>query len=602
VRSRLDFANEGNKANSDLDFLLDKIAESVRKRLEYKHYILAKIVKARFCGLFLCKTDTLIRSLDLKTTNLDRMNFNLNHYPYPSQRRLILGKNRAVATSQPLATLAGMEMFWAGGNAVDAAVATAIALTVVEPTSNGIGSDAFAIVWDGKLHGLNASGRSPANFPRDRFFQKQTMPKSGWMTVTTPGAVSAWRSLWDKWGKLPFERLFEPAIRYAEEGFPVSPLTAQIWKLSEAIFLPLTSVEFQPFQQVFFPNGRAPKTGEIWHSPLHAKSLKEIAKTGGESFYRGEIANAIANFASDTGGFLTTTDLADHKPLWVDPISTQYRQLQVWEIPPNGQGIAALMALDILEGFEMADIPRDSVEGFHRQIEAIKLAFADVRRHVADPDFMEVAIEHLLDKTYAKERQKLIQEKAIPLCEPGLPKGGTVYLCACDRDLMVSFIQSNYDGFGSGILIPGTGISLQNRASGFTLTDGHPNCVAPGKRPFHTIIPGFLTQDGQPLGPFGVMGAPMQPQGHVQMALNLTDYQMNPQTALDAPRWRFVEENKVLLEKSVPKEVVEGLLERGHDIQVAPEFMFGKGQMILRHGDALIAASEPRADGLALAS
>jgi gamma-glutamyltranspeptidase / glutathione hydrolase len=529
------------------------------------------------------------------------MNFNLNHYPYPSQRRVILGKRCAAATSQPLATLAGMEMFLAGGNAIDAAIAMAIALTVVEPTSNGIGSDAFAIVWDGKLHGLNASGKSPKNFPIENFAGMDMMPALGWLTVTVPGAVSAWRNLWEKWGKLPFEQLFAPAIRYAEEGFAVSPLTAQAWQRAEDIYLPLTSPEFQPFQQVFFPNNRSPQTGEIWHSLVHAKTLREIAQSGGESFYRGKLASAIADFAADTGGFLTTRDLANHEPLWVDPISTQYRDLQVWEIPPNGQGIAALMALNILEGFEMAKMPRDSVESFHRQIESMKLAFADIHRHVADPDFMEVAIADLLDKNYAKDRRQLITERAIPLANPGLPKGGTVYLCACDRDLMVSFIQSNYDGFGSGILVPDTAISLQNRASGFTLEVGHPNRVAPSKRPFHTIIPGFLTQDDKPLGPFGVMGAPMQPQGHLQVALNLTDYQLNPQAALDAPRWRFLQGNSVLLERGVPQEIVEGLRDRGHDIQIAPEYMFGKGQMILKHGDALVAASEPRADGLALA-
>lgn len=529
------------------------------------------------------------------------MNFNLYDYSYPSQRRVILGNRYAAATSQPLATLAGMEMFLAGGNAVDAAIAMAVALTVVEPTSNGIGSDAFAIVWDGKLHGLNASGKSPETYPLECFEGMQTMPDLGWLTVTVPGAVSAWRSLWEKWGKLPFEQLFAPAIRYAEEGFPISPVTAKAWQRAEVVYLPLTSQEYQPFQQVFFPNNRAPEAGEIWQSPLHAETLREIAVTGGESFYRGRIASAIANFASATGGFLSITDLATHEPLWVDPISTQYRNLQVWEIPPNGQGIAALMALNILEGFELAKYPRDSVECFHYSIEAMKLAFADVYRNVADPGFMEVSVEQLLNKNYAKQRQQLIQEKAIPIAKAGLPKGGTVYLAASDRDLMVSFIQSNYDGFGSGILIPETGIALQNRASGFTLEAGHPNRVAPAKRPFHTIIPGFLTQEGKPLGPFGVMGAPMQPQGHLQMAVNLADYNMNPQTALDAPRWRFLEGNKVLLEFGAPSHVVEELIKRGHEIQIASEIMFGKGQMILRQEDTLIAASEPRADGLAIA-
>ncbi len=513
-----------------------------------------------------------------------------------------MGKRRAVATSQPLATLAGMEMFWAGGNAVDAALAMAIALSVVEPTSNGIGSDAFALVWDGKLHGLNASGRSPQNLTLEQFAGMERVPSLGWLPVTVPGAVSAWRSLSERWGKLPFEQLFEPAIRYAEEGFPVSPVTARLWKLAEAVYLPLMAPEFQAFKEVFFPSNRAPEAGEVWGSEAHAKTLRAIAQSGGESFYRGEIAQAIANFAADTGGFLTTADFAAHQADWVEPISTDYRDLTVWEIPPNGQGIAALMALNILEGVNISQYPRESVESYHLQIEAMKLAFADVHRHVADPHFMEVAVEHLLDKAYAKERQQLIGEQAIPLAKFGLPKGGTVYLAAADEELMVSFIQSNFEGFGSGILIPGTGIALQNRGVGFSLEADHPNQVAPAKRAFHTIIPGFLTQGNQPLGPFGVMGGSMQPQGHLQVVVNMADYSMNPQAALDAPRWRFLSGKKVLLEQTVPRHIVLALIERGHDIQVSAQGRhFGRGQIILRREGVLVAASEPRADGLALA-
>ena len=529
-------------------------------------------------------------------------NRNLSNYPYSSARRVVMGRRGAVATSQPLATLAGMEMFWAGGNAVDAALATAIALTVVEPTSNGIGSDAFALVWDGKLHGLNASGRSPQKLTLDDFVGMNKVPSCGWLPVTVPGAVSAWASLSERWGKLPFEQLFEPAIRYAEEGFPVSPVTAQAWKSAAAVYLPLKAREFQPFKEVFFPNNRAPAAGEVWESTLHAKTLRAIAKSGGESFYKGEIAQAIANFAADTGGFLTTADFATHQADWVEPISTNYRDLTVWEIPPNGQGIATLMALDILEGYELSRYPRESVESYHLQIEAMKLAFADVHRHVTDPHFMEVAVEHLLDKAYAAERRQLIGEQAIPLAQPGLPKGGTVYLAAADGELMISFIQSNYEGFGSGILIPGTGIALQNRGVGFTLEAGHPNQVAPAKRSFHTIIPGFLTQGSQPLGPFGVMGGPMQPQGHLQVVINMADYGMNPQAALDAPRWKFIAHKRVLLEQTVPRHIALALAQRGHDIHVSAEgSQFGKGQIILRDQGVLVAASEPRADGLALA-
>ena len=534
---------------------------------------------------------------------------NLSQYLYPSQRRVILGKKGAVATSQPLATLAGMEMLWAGGNAVDAAVAMAIALTVVEPTSNGIGGDAFALVWDGKLHGLNASGRSPQNLSRDCFVESKTIPEVGWLTVTVPGAVSAWRNLWERWGKLPFERLFEPAIRYATEGFPVSPVTAQAWQRAEKRFLSLTAPEYQPFKEVFFPKDRAPKIGEIWGSLAHGETLKEIAVSGGESFYRGKLAGAIANFASDTGGLLTKTDLANHQADWVEPISTQYRNLKVWEIPPNTQGIAALIALNIAEGLNLHQYPRDSGNSFHYQIEAMKLAFADLHRYVADSSSMDVTVKQLLDKNYAATRRELIQSQAIPRANPGLPQGGTVYLAACDRgraceadrDLMVSLIQSNYEGFGSGILIPDTGIALHNRGLGFTLESEHPNQVAPNKRPFHTIIPGFLTQDDRPLGAFGVMGAPMQPQGHLQVVVNLVDYGMNPQTALNAPRWRFIEQDLVWLETGVPDAVVLDLVERGHNIKIAPPRMFGKGQIILLQNDIFVAASEPRADGLALA-
>ena len=530
------------------------------------------------------------------------MKYNLTQYPYPSQRRVVLGKHYAVATSQSLATLAGMEMFWAGGNAVDAAIASAIALTVVEPTSNGIGGDAFALVWDGKLHGLNGSGKSPQAMSLKTFTGLESVPELGWLAVTVPGAVSAWQTLWKRWGKLPFEQLFAPAIRYAQEGFLVSPVTAAAWKRAEQVYLPLDAPQFIPFKQVFFPQGRAPNPGEVWTSPTHARTLKEIADSQGESFYRGKLAEAIADFATETGGLLSATDLANHESLWVNPISTQYRQYRIWEIPPNTQGIAALMALNILEGFDLASVNRESASSYHHQIEAMKLAFADVYRHVGDLSFMDVSCQQLLDKAYATKRRQSIQHQALPLAEPGLALGGTVYLATADEELMVSFIQSNYQGFGCGILVPGTGIALHNRGVGFTLEAGHPNQVAPSKRPFHTIIPGFITEGDRPLGPFGVMGAPMQPQGHLQMVLNLTDYGMNPQAALDAPRWRFVSDNQVLVESGVSPTIVRELRDRGHEIQTAPDTMFGKGQIILSQaGGGFIAASEPRADGMALA-
>lgn len=530
------------------------------------------------------------------------VSFDLTTYPYAFPRPVMLGKRGAVATSQSLAAAAGAEMLLAGGNAVDAAIAMAIDLTIVEPTSNGLGSDAFALVWDGELHGLNASGKSPEALLPEMWADLEDLPLHGWLVTTVPGAVSAWQTLWRRWGKLPFARLFEPAIRHAEEGFPVSPITARNWQQQTNSFLALTGPAHQPFRKVFFPNDRAPRTGEIWRCADQAATLRELAATEGESFYRGRLAKQLVEFSEATGGVFSLEDLQQHQAEWVTPISTTYRGLTVSEIPPNGQGIAALMALNIVEGFDLKAKPRDSVANYHQQIEAMKLAFADAHRYVADPRTMDVTAAELLDKTYAAQRRGLMGERAIPLAEPGLPKGGTVYLAAADEELMVSFIQSNFMGFGSGIAIPGTGIALQNRGSGFVLDPGHPNAIASGKRPFHTIIPGFLSRDGQPLGPFGVMGASMQPQGHLQMVSNLVDHGLNPQAALDAPRWRFDQGNRVFLEQTVPRHVALGLSDLDHDVQVvADPGMFGKGQMILRLENGVLAAgSEPRADGMAI--
>lgn len=525
-------------------------------------------------------------------------------YPFASQRRVVMGRHGAVATSQPLAAAAGMEMLLAGGNAVDAAISTAIALTVVEPTSNGIGGDAFAIIWDGeRLHGLNASGKSPQQLPAPVLADLEAIPELGWLTVTVPGAVSAWQALSQRWGQLPFARLCEPAIRCAREGFPVSPVVAAAWQAVAPQFLALEAPEYGAFQRIFFPNGRAPAAGELWSSPDHARTLESIAATGGESFYRGELAAAIAAFATRTGGYLQADDLAAHRAQWVEPITTRYRDLEVWEIPPNTQGIAALLALNILEGFDLTENPRDSGQNLHWQIEAMKLAFADTYRYVADPRYLEREPAELLVKSYATQQRQRIGFQALQDLRAGDPRGGTVYLATGDRQMMVSFIQSNFEGFGSGILVPGTGIALHNRAMGFNCIPGHPNCIAPGKRPFHTIIPGFLTQNGQPLGPFGVMGAQMQPQGHVQFVANLYDFGLNPQAALDAPRWRYFPNGCVGVEPGVPPETVLELCDRGHDIHLISDFtQFGKGQAILRlENGALVAASEPRADGCALA-
>jgi gamma-glutamyltranspeptidase / glutathione hydrolase len=496
----------------------------------------------------------------------------LSNYPYPASRRVVLGQRGAVATGQPLASLAGMEMLLAGGSAVDAAIAMAITLTVVEPTGNGLGSDAFALVWDtqdGQLHGLNASGRSPnALNPED--FLGHAMPRLGWETVTVPGAVSAWQSLWQRWGKLPFADLFAPAIRYAEQGFGVSPTIAQHWQRLREYYLTLSDPVFAPFQAAYFPQRVAPVAGSLWQQADLAETLRAIASSGGESFYRGGLAQAIIDYAAQTGGLLSQEDLASHQPEWVQPLCTDYRGYTVWEIPPNGQGIAALMALNILEGFELTEQPRETAQNYHYQLEA----------------------------------------QAMPSVSSGFSGGfsgsDTVYLAAADETFMVSFIQSNYMSFGSGILIPGTGITLHNRGTGFSCMPGHPNQVAAGKRPRHTILPGFLSRAGQPIGPFGVMGGPMQPQGHVQMVVNMVDFQLNPQAALDAPRWHYSQGCSVLLESTVPAPIAQRLAEWGHAVTVTAESSeFGKGQIICRSDRItspamLVAGSEPRADGLAL--
>jgi gamma-glutamyltranspeptidase/glutathione hydrolase len=539
---------------------------------------------------------------------VDTTGLGLAGLPYPSRRIPTIATRGVVATSQPLAAQAGLRMLLQGGNAGDAAVATAIALTVVEPNVNGIGADAFALIWDGaRLHGLNGSGRAPARLTPDVFRARglREMPPRGWLTVTVPGAPAAWRDLHARFGRLPFAALFQPAIEYAEHGHAVTPLTAAAWALAHRLYRAENhGPEFAGWFDTFTPDDRPPGPGDLWSSPGHARTLRLVAESGADAFYRGELALAIETFAADTGGFITAADLAAHTSTWVEPISTSYRGYDVWEIPPNGQGITALLALNILAGFDLARHPRDSAESFHLQIEAIKLAFADAGRYVADPAHAQVPVAGLLDKGYAAERRRLIGGQAL-LPQPGTPPGGgTVYLCAADADgMMVSLIQSNYNGFGSGIVVPGTGISLQNRGRGFSLEPAHPNVLAPGKRPYHTIIPAFLTRAGRAIGPFGVMGGTMQPQGHLQVVVNQVDYGLNPQAALDAPRWRWVQGREVELEAGVPDHVFHGLAARGHAVAVNPRpALFGRGQVIARlPNGAYVAATEPRADGCAAA-
>ncbi len=518
-------------------------------------------------------------------------------FPYPSRRMPVYGR-AAVATSQPLAVEAGWAALEQGGNAVDAAVAAAITLTVVEPTMNGIGSDAFVLLWEGgRLYGLNASGRSPAAWTPERFAGRQAMPSAGWDAVTVPGCVSAWAALSGRFGRLPFATLFDRAIRHAREGYLVSPITAEVWA-EEADRLG----GFDDFRRVFLPDGRAPEPGEVFRAPDHAGTLATVAATDGKDFYTGSIADRIASASVAGGGALTHEDLANHRADWVEPISVDYRGYRLYEIPPNGQGLAALIALGILGHHDVAAWPVDSADRTHLLIEAMKLALADAWRYVSDPESMEPGWEAFLRDDYLAARAALIRMDTAGEAPPGEPESDTVYLATADAEgRMVSYIQSNFHAFGSGIVVPGTGIALQNRGSGFALTPGHPNRVGPRKRPFHTIIPGFLTRDGAPVLSFGVMGGPMQAQGHVQMVVRIVDDGQNPQAASDAPRWRVIGGRTVAIEEGTSPAVVEDLRGRGHDVEVRTFRAFGGAQIIQRLATGYCAASDSRKDGLALA-
>jgi gamma-glutamyltranspeptidase/glutathione hydrolase len=479
-------------------------------------------------------------------------------------------------------------------------------MTICEPVSNGLGSDAFAILWDGKkLHGLNSSGPAPASWTPDYFKKKygdaSTPPKRGIDAVTVPGAVASWAALSERFGKLPFADLLEPAIEIAERGYLMPVVVQQKWAAATPELGRLPG-----FAEAFLPWGRAPRIGELFQFKAAARGLRAIAQSKGEAFYRGEIAQAIEKFSAANGGSLTARDLALFKPEWVEPIGRDYRGYRLHEIPPNGQGIAALIALGILEKFDIADLPLDGADSQHLQIEAMKLAFADTYRYVADPAGMEITPEQMLDDAYLASRARLIDRKRVQEFAPGNPvKGGTIYLTAADENgMMVSFIQSNYMGFGSGCVEPDFGISLQNRGHGFSLRPG-PNQVAPGKRPFHTIIPAFLTREGQPVMSFGVMGGNMQPQGHMQTLVRMLDYRQSPQAACAAPRWRFNAGLEINVEQQMNKAVVEDLSARGHRMEVINDNYqdFGAGQFIWRLGDpakeGYVAASDSRRDGLA---
>lgn len=524
----------------------------------------------------------------------DDVNWDL---PYASQRDPVFARN-VVATSQPLATQAGIRALREGGNAIDAALAAAITLSVVEPCSNGIGSDAFALVWfDNSLYGLNASGKSPLLWKSENFSDYKSMPDRGWQSVTVPGAVSAWSELSERFGKLPFPRLFDSAIHYAENGFLVGRRTAYHWKRSESRFHRNSS-----FRDHFLPNGRAPSTGELFQSSEQARTLEEIASTQGESFYRGNLANLIVAQAKKEGGLIRHDDLATHKAEWCDPLTLRYGDVDVHEIPPNGQGLAALIALGLLDRLGVRNFEPGSTVWTHLQVESMKVAIRAAFNHFADPNTMHIEPKCLLDPRTLREAADSISRGAAKVPPPNLQVGtDTVYLCTSDSNgNMVSYIQSNYMGFGSGVVIDGTGIAMQNRGAGFTLEAGHPNQVGPGKRPFHTIIPGFVTRSERPELAFGVMGGHMQHQGHVQMVSRIFDHGENPQAASDAPRWYVTPHYELVLEQGFSRATVEELANLGHSVRYGrAEDLFGGAQLISRLEDGYCGASDHRKEGLA---
>ncbi|MFK0379038.1 gamma-glutamyltransferase family protein [Pandoraea sp. NPDC090278] len=534
--------------------------------------------------------------------------------PYPTPRLPVFARNM-VSTSHPLAAQAGLRILWQGGNAVDAAIAAAACMTIVEPVSNGLGGDCFALVWDGKqVHGLNASGTAPGAWNVDYFRKKYgeekgiaKQPIRGVDSVSIPGVIAGWETLHAKFGKLPFADLMAPAIEIAERGHAVANIVARKWAAA------VPELKNQPgYAQTFMPNGRAPTTSEMMRMPGHARTLRLLAKEGPRAYYEGEIAERIVAWSKEHGGAMTTDDLRNYRADWVKPIEKDYRGYTVHEIPPNGQGIAALIALGILDKFDVSSLAVDRVHSQHLQIEAMKLAFADLYKYVADPRSMEVTPEQMLDDAYLTERAKLIDPDKATHFDFGMPKsGGTIYLTAADEQgMMVSFIQSNYMGFGSGVVVPDYGIALQNRGCGFSMDPKSANVVEGGKRPFHTIIPAFLTQkvNGQheAVMSFGVMGGDMQPQGHLQSVVRMLDYGQQPQAACDAPRWKVNRDFTVDIESTMDRETVAGLVALGHKLKSIddPYMDFGSGQYIWRldRNDperGYVAASDSRRDGLA---
>lgn len=528
------------------------------------------------------------------------MNFDPNHQPYSSQRLTLCATHGVVATGNALASQAGLDMLKKGGNAVDAAIATAACLTVVEPTANGIGGDNFALVWmKDKLYGLNSNGPSPEEITLDKVKKDhETMPVHGWTPVTVPGAPKGWASLSKRFGKLSLLECLTPAIQYAENGFPVAANTAKMWKRAYERNLSLygDKKEFQEWFNTFTFDGKPPEPFQIVKLPHHAKTLRLIGETQGEAFYKGELADRIEADSVAHGGYLRKNDLEAFESDWVEPLSVNYRGFDVVELPPSGQGMVALMALNVFKN--KAVIERDA-EYYHEMFEAMKMAFADGMHYITDPLQMRIEPKELLKESYGKKRYAQITEEAKIHTYDDPYTSGTVYLnCADEEGNMVSMIQSNYMGFGSGIVVKGTGISLQNRGADFKLDVSHVNCLAPGKKTYHTIIPGMLMKEGRCVGVFGVMGGYMQPQGHFQVVSNLLDFHLNPQMALDAPRWQWVKEKTFKVESSFDQDIIEVLRGKGHDILVEKDSThFGRGQVILKLENGVYAAgTESRTD------
>jgi gamma-glutamyltranspeptidase/glutathione hydrolase len=534
-------------------------------------------------------------------------------------RSVVWAKHGMVCAAQPLAVQAGLDILKQGGSAVDAAIAVNACLGLMEPTANGLGGDLFAIVWDpklGKLVGLNGSGRAPLAISIDKVPAEKdgTVPLLSVYSWTVPGACDGWFELHQRYGKLPMSKVLAPAIRYAEEGFPLSPVIAGDWARGVARF-----GDKPGFREIFMPGGATPKEGETFKNPALAKTLKLLADKGRDAYYKGPIAEEIVKFSKANGGFFALEDFARHSSTWVEPISTDYRGWTVWELPPNGQGLAALQMLNILENFDLKAMGRGSADWWHVMTEAKKLAFADRARYYADPAFSKVPVEQLLSKDYAKQRAALIDMKRAAVVDapgelPPLNRRETTYLCAADENgMMVSLIQSNYSGFGSGYCVPAVGFGIQNRGAQFSLDPQHPNALAPGKRPFHTIIPAFVTRDGKPLMAFGLMGGDMQPQGHAQVVVNLLDHGMNLQETGDAIRFYHTgssdpdgtvmkDGGTLNLEPGLPQPILDELARRGHKLGTTSVGAFGGYQAIWRDPatGSYAGATEKRKDGCAL--